>query len=226
MQLISVLKIDSTKSLLNWAIGLSIFTIGYNVIEGVVSVYFGYQDDTLALFGFGLDSFVEVISALGITHMIFRMRDNESVDEVDRFEMTALRVTGTAFYILTIGLLTGAVYSIYHGIHPQTTIVGIIVSIISILVMYGLYRIKVEVGEKLGSAPIISDANCTLSCFYLSFILLASSIIYEYGGLGYIDALGSVGIAFFAFKEGREAFGKAHKRKLACGCNDGSCSND
>ena len=219
MQLTSILNIDSSKSLLNWAIGLSLFTIAYNMVEGIVSVYFGYQDDTLALFGFGLDSFVEVISALGITHMIFRLRNNESVEETDRFEMVALRITGSAFYLLTLGLAFGAVYSVIYGIHPRTTLVGIIVSSISILMMYGLYRIKVEVGEKLDSAPIISDANCTLSCFYLSFILLGSSIMYEYGGLGYIDALGSIGIAAFAFKEGREAFEKARKRSLTCGCN-------
>lgn len=219
MQSISLIKTADSQKLLNWALGLSLFTIIYNVTEGFIAVYFGYQDDTLALFGFGLDSFVEVISALGITHMIVRLRNNESVEEADRFEATALRITGTAFYLLTAGLTFGAVYSVIYGIQPQTTIVGIIVSSVSILVMYGLYLIKLEAGKKLDSAPIISDANCTLSCFYLSFILLGSSIIYEFGGLGYVDALGSIGIAVFAFKEGREAFEKARKRKLACGCS-------
>ncbi|MDZ7774690.1 MAG: hypothetical protein U5L09_03275 [Bacteroidales bacterium] len=65
--------IDHHK-LLNYALILSFVTIGYNVIEGIISVAYGLSDDTLALVGFGVDSFVEVISGMGIAHMILRMR--------------------------------------------------------------------------------------------------------------------------------------------------------
>lgn len=212
---------DSTKEkLYQWALTLSMITIFYNVVEGVVATWFGASDETLALFGFGIDSFVEVISGLGIAHMILRMRKNEYFG-VDDFEITALKVTGTAFYLLVAGLVFGATVSVYFKAEPQTTMVGIIISALSILTMYLLYHYKMKVGKELESAPIISDANCTKTCFYLSFILLGSSLIYEVFRIPYIDAIGSLGIAWYAFKEGREAFEKASNKTMACssGCS-------
>ena len=86
--------------------------------------------------------------------------------------------------------------------------------------MYLLFKEKLKVGKALNSDPIISDANCTKTCFYLSFILLTSSVIYELFGIPYVDAIGSLGIAWYAFKEGREAFGKVRNINLTGDCND------
>ncbi|MDT0642660.1 cation transporter [Zunongwangia sp. F363] len=200
---------------LHYAMILSVITIAYNTIEGIVSTFFGASDETLALFGFGLDSFVEVLSGVGIAHMIYRMKRN-SINERDKFEITALRITGTALYILTAGLIVGAGISIFNQSEPETTMAGIIVAGISILTMYFLYAEKMKVGKKLDSKPIISDAKCTKTCFYLSFILLASSLIYEIWQIPYIDALGSIGIAWYAWKEGKEAFENAKSKSLSC----------
>ena len=127
-----------------------------------------------------------------------------------------MKITGTAFYILTAGLVVGAFLSIYQGFQPETTRSGIVISVISILTMYFLYRKKLNVGKALDSAPIISDAHCTKTCFYLSFILLASSLLYEFFAVPYVDALGSLGIAWYAFKEGKETFEKARTKNLSC----------
>jgi divalent metal cation (Fe/Co/Zn/Cd) transporter len=198
---------------------LSLITIFYNVIEGVVSVYFGSEDETLALFGFGVDSFVEVISGIGIAHMILRMNYSKDITR-DKFEKTALRITGTVFYLLTLGLIIGSVLNIIFDVKPETTFVGIIVSVISIGTMYWLMTSKLKVGKALKSDAIIADANCTKTCFYLSFILLASSGLYEIFSIAYFDVLGSLGIAYFAFTEGREAFEKVKSGNLACNCDD------
>ncbi|HCX20626.1 MAG: hypothetical protein CMB80_17060 [Flammeovirgaceae bacterium] len=204
----------STK-LLNKAYILSLITIFYNLVEGGVATFYGAQNETLALFGFGLDSFVEVLSGIGIAHMIWRMKKNP-IESRDHFEVTALKITGTAFYLLVLGLIIGAGLSIYYQSNPETTLVGMIISIISILTMYILYKAKLDVGHKLNSEPIISDANCTRTCFYLSFILLGSSTLYELFKIPYVDAIGSLGIAWYAFKEGKEAFEKARTKKLSC----------
>jgi hypothetical protein len=215
---IESVTLEKDRQLLNIALLLSIITILYNLLEGVISVFFGASDDTLALFGFGVDSFVEVISGIGIAHMVWRMKTN-SIEKRDSFEVTALRITGVAFYLLTAGLITGAAWIVYSGSRPETTLAGIIISVVSIITMYFLYRKKLEIGENLDSAPIISAAKCTKTCFYLSFILLGSSGLYELTGISFVDVLGSLGIAWYAFREGREAFGKARKGRLAC-CDD------
>ncbi len=211
------------NKLLNTAFYLSIITIVYNVAEGTISVFFGLEDETLALLGFGVDSFVEVISGLGIAHMVRRMKSSE-VSSRDSFERTALKITGTAFYLLVAGLLAGSVINILQATKPDTTIVGIIVSSISILTMYALMKAKLNVGTKLKSDAIIADANCTKTCFYLSLILLTSSGLHEIFQLAYFDILGSLGIAYYAFKEGREAFQKSKSDNLSC-CSDDECQN-
>jgi uncharacterized Tic20 family protein len=211
------------NKLLNIAFYLSIVTIVYNLAEGTISVLFGLEDETLALLGFGVDSFVEVISGLGIAHMVWRMKRSD-VSSRDTFERTALKITGIAFYLLVAGLLVGATLNIVNDVEPDTTIVGIIISSISILTMYALMKAKLNIGTQLKSDAIIADANCTKTCFYLSIILLASSGLYELFQIGYFDLLGSLGIAYYAYKEGKEAFGKSRSDNLSCCCDD-ECSS-
>ena len=208
--------------LYNWAYLLAVITIAYNIVEGVVSVSFGLDDETMALFGFGLDSFVEVISGVGIWHMIRRLRNNHKNTNPDQFEQQALRVTGTAFYLLTAGLTIVATTNLLYGHKPETTLWGIIVSVVSIFTMWALMHYKLKVGRELNSEAIIADANCTKTCLYLSLVLLLASAGYELTGIGSLDSIGTIVIAWFSFGEGREAFQKA-AGKMTCGCQ-GKCS--
>ncbi|HOP63634.1 MAG TPA: hypothetical protein PK358_12680 [Spirochaetota bacterium] len=199
---------------------LSIITIAYNIIEGGVSTALGYSDETLALFGFGMDSFIEVMSGIGIAHMITRLR-RKGFENNDRFETTALKITGTAFYLLTIGLAATIIINIITGHRPETTFWGIVISFISIITMYFLMKAKLSTGIKLNSQPVISDAGCTRVCLYMSLILLASSGIYELTGFAYIDSIGAAGLAYYSFREGRECFEKAENGTLSCSCSCG-----
>jgi divalent metal cation (Fe/Co/Zn/Cd) transporter len=196
---------------------LAIFTIGYNLVEGILSVMFGIQDETLALLGFGIDSFVEVISGIGILQMVIRIKKNPGSSR-SLFEKRALRITGGAFYLLAVGLMAGAVVNIVQGHKPETTLWGVIISVVSLLVMYWLYRSKIYCGKKLNAEPVIADGRCTLVCIYMSVILLISSFIYELTGFGWIDTIGALGLAWLSFTEGREAFEKAEGKE--CGGHD------
>jgi divalent metal cation (Fe/Co/Zn/Cd) transporter len=209
------------KNVYTKVIYLAWFTILYNIVEGLVSIYFGFNDETLALFGFGIDSFIEVVSGTGILVMAFRIGKNSSTEKT-RFEKTALKITGWSFYILAIGLVITSVVNIIYGHKPETTFWGIIVSTISIIVMYVLYKSKTSYGKKIGSEPVIADGRCTLVCIYMSIVLLGSSLIYEMTGLGWIDTLGALGLAWFSFSEGREALEKAKGSECSC-CNDSEC---
>jgi divalent metal cation (Fe/Co/Zn/Cd) transporter len=195
-------------------------TIFYNILEGLVSVYFGLEDDTLALFGFGLDSFVEVISGVGIWHMVQRIQRQPEGDP-DRFETAALRITGTSFYLLSAGLTVGAMLNLYHGHKPETTIWGIVIASVSISAMWILIRYKVTVGHQLHSEAILADANCSRVCLWLSCILLLASAGYELTSIGGIDAAGAIVIASFSFREGRESFEKSRDGTCHCdGCKE------
>ena len=206
------------RKLLFGALILAIITITYNLAEGIVSVILGLSDETLALFGFGVDSFVEVISGIGVFHMVVRMR-RRPVEEHDRFEVTALRITGAAFFLLAAGLAVGGILSIVTASAPDTTVPGMIIAAVSLVTMWVLVRYKLRIGEALDSDAIIADAHCTRACLRLSLILLVSSGIYALTGWGTVDALGSFGIGLLAVLEGREAFEKARTREIACNCD-------
>ena len=201
-----------------YAFYLALFTIIYNLAEGLVSIYFGAQDEALTLFGFGIDSFIEVMSGLGILAMVVRIRRNTEAPR-SQFEQTALRITGTSFYILAVGLGATAIYNLFTAHKPETTIPGLIISVVSISFMWLLVSGKRKVGRKLNSAPILADANCSLVCIYMSVVLLVSSLVYQFTGFGFIDSLGALGLIYFSISEGREAFEKAARVEDDC-CGD------
>ncbi len=196
---------------------LAIFTIVYNLIEGFISVWFGFNDKTLALFGFGIDSFIEVVSGLGILQMIIRIKLNANTSR-NSFEVKALQITGYGFYLLSIGLLIGALLNFYQHRKPDTTFWGIVVSVISIVVMTWLYKSKIYYGNKLNSKPIIADGRCTLVCIYMSLVLLGASLIYQLTGFIWADAIGAIGLAWFSYSEGKESLEKA--KGIECCCED------
>ena len=205
-----------TARLYRIAMGLAFFTIAYNILEGIVSIYFGISDESLTLFGFGADSLIEVISGIGIAQMIIRIR-TFGTDDRSNFEKRALQITGSAFYVLVAGLIITAGYNLYTGHKPETTLWGVIISCISIVVMIILLVMKMRVGKKLNSEAIIADAHCTRVCIYMSVVLLVSSAIYELTGLSWIDIAGTLGLAWFSFSEGRECF-EISKSESHCKC--------
>jgi divalent metal cation (Fe/Co/Zn/Cd) transporter len=195
---------------------LSLFTIFYNIVEGLVSMILGYKDETLALFGFGVDSFIEVVSGIGIAVMILRIQQYPESSK-NEFEIKALKITGTSFYLLSAGLLVGIMLNIITNHKPETTLWGIVISLVSIIVMIWLLTAKKSVGKRLHSEPIISDSNCTKVCVYMSIVLLIASLIYEITGFAYADAIGAAGLIYFSISEGKEAFEKA--KGINCDCD-------
>lgn len=205
------------KKLYDFALYLSLFTIVYNIAEGLISTLVGYSNESLTLFGFGVDSFIETISGIGIAAMVIRIANNPASHK-SLFETTALRITGWSFYLLSAGLLVSAIFSVAAGQQPESTFWGVIISLVSIIAMIGLIYYKRKVGHQLNSKAIIADANCNVVCVYMSITLLASSFLYEVFSIPYVDAAGAIGLVYFSLKEGKECFEKAESLNGACSC--------
>lgn len=194
------------------AMFFAILTIVFNIAEGLVSIWFGVSDDMLTLSGFGVDSFIETISAIGVAVMITRIRNNPAADR-SRFEITALKITGWCFYILAVILAGGAVYNLVQGHKPESTTAGVIIALISIASMIGLIIAKKRLGIALSCQPLIADANCNLVCVYMSVVLLVASCAFALFHLGWIDTAGTAGIVFFSVREGWESLERAKALK-------------
>ncbi len=197
------------------AFALAILTVAYNLLEGLVSVWFGAADESLTLFGFGLDSFIEMISGLGILAMVLRIWRYPGSPK-GRFEKTALQITGTGFYGLTGILSAMALYNLSTQHKPETTLAGVVIAVISISLMWALIHYKTQAGVALGSEAILADAKCARVCMYMSGLLLLSSLVYTLSGIWFVDSLGALGLAYLSFTEGREAFAKANGAECAC----------
>ncbi|PCI96555.1 MAG: hypothetical protein COB15_09895 [Flavobacteriales bacterium] len=206
--------IEKKNKLFNWILILSVLTIVYNIIEGLVAISFGIKDETLTLFGFGADSFVETVSAIGVTQMIIRIKKNPQSDKGE-FETLALKITAWCFYVLALILTVSAIYNVAEGNQPSSAIAGVVISSISIIAMWVLIRAKISLGTKLNSPAIIADAKCNQICMYMSLILLATTGLWWLWKIPYIDAIGAAGIVYFSIKEGKEAFNKA--KGIECG---------
>jgi divalent metal cation (Fe/Co/Zn/Cd) transporter len=204
------------KRLYRIAFALAVITILSSIVEGIASTYFGYEDESLTLLGFGADSFIEMISGLGIAHMIMRIQRQPESDRND-FERTALQITGYAFYVLVAGLVTTSIYNLWIGHRPTTTMAGVVIAALSIAVMWALIYGKTKVGSELKSDAILADAACSRVCICMSVILLAASGVYELTKVGYVDSIGTLGLAWLSLKEGRECFEKA-KNNTHCSC--------
>ncbi len=224
MQTCSIGFIPHKNRLYIRASALALITIFYNIAEGLISIFFGLKDESMSLFGFGLDSFVEVVSGIGIWHMIRRVRQNGG-EHLDRFEQRALRITGTAFYVLTLGLVVTSIADLVRGHKPESAFWGIVISLVSIVSMWALIRAKVSVGTKLNSQAILADAACTRACLQLSVVLLIASAGYKLTNIGGLDSIGALVIAGLCFREGKEAFEKAKTGSFACTCG-GRCKKE
>lgn len=212
-----ILSMNTSLHYYRQAIGITLFTILYNIIEGLLCTYLGIQEDSLTLLGFGIDSFIETLSGIGILQMLLRIIKNPDSSR-NSSERMALRITGFSFYILSFGLVVSSIYNIFYHIEPIGSYWGTIISFVSIVVMLLLYIRKMRIGKAFDSEAILADAQCTRVCIYMSLILLLSNSIYWLTKIPYIDCIGALFLAYFSLKEGSECFLKANSDKY-CGCS-------
>lgn len=191
------------------AFGLAISTIVYNIAAGFVSIFASYEVVSLTLFGFGVASLIVVLSELSIVHMLLRIKRQPESSQ-DDFERTALQVTGLCLYTLVLVLVTTSIYDIWQGHKPQTSFLGILISVISIMIMWALTSFKTRIAKELNAEAIFADTKCTQVCIYIAVILLITSGIYELTKFVYIDSIGTLVLCYFAFKEGKQCCDKAN----------------
>lgn len=174
-------------------------TITWNVIEGVIALAAGGAASSAALIGFGLDSFVEVLSAAAVAWQ-FSARDPETR------ERAALRVIAIAFFALAAYVAIDAVLALIGLREPEHSVVGIVLAAVSLAVMPLLSWAERRTGRELGSASAVADSKQTLLCAYLSAAVLLGLVAHAVLGWAWADAIAALAIAVFAVREGVEAW--------------------
>lgn len=206
--------------LIKSVVWLSWFTIIYNVLEGIISIALGVEDVSVSLFGFGVDSFIEVFSALVVLWRFKKEELHTAGLSVER-EKVASTIIGTLFLILAVTTAIFSVIQLFGGKHPATTFPGTIISIVSLSFMFFLWNRKKKLGQKLSSSTVLSDAACSFACIKLSMILLlGSGLFFIAPSLWWTDSVAALIMSYFIFNEGKEIRENAKNGNgpTCCGC--------
>jgi divalent metal cation (Fe/Co/Zn/Cd) transporter len=183
---------------------LAWFTIIWNTIEGLVGIGSGIAAGSIALIGFGVDSYVEVLSGAVVLWRVSKERHGQELSEAA--EHRALRIIATTFFALAVGVTIESVRKLATGEHPSASAVGVALTVVSLIVMPLLARAKRKVGRELGSRALQADATETVLCVWLSAIVLSGLVLNAAFGWWWADPLAALGIVYVAATEGREAW--------------------
>lgn len=195
------------------ALLLSYLTVGYNILEGAVSIFAGLLAGSIALVGFGLDSFVESISGSVIIWR-FRKHGKISEEEEEKIEKKATRLVGLSFFILGTYVLYESTKKLIFQEIPEPSLIGIIIAIVSMIVMPVLFYMKYQTANTIESKSLMADSKQTLACVFLSAALLTGLGLNYVYGLWQADPIIGLIIVVYLTREGYDAL----KGERLCNC--------
>jgi len=185
------------------ALLLSYFTLGYNIIEFILSIIAGVLAGSIALIGFGLDSLFESLSS-GIMIWRFGTHRKISEQEEERIERRAEKLVGYTFLILSGYILYESIRKLVDNEVPEPSLFGILIALASIVVMPALFYQKYKTGKQINSRSLIADSKETLACSFLSLALLIGLGANYLFGYWQADPIVGFIIVLFLVKEGVE----------------------
>lgn len=180
---------------------LSYITVGYNVIEGIVSVIVGSLTGSVALVGFGLDSFIESLSG---SVMIWRLGKHGKMteEEEEAVEAKAATLVGITFFILAAYIAYEVLMKFLSREAPEASLIGIVIAILSLLVMPTLTYMKYKTGKAINSPSLVADSKQTLVCVLMSVTLLISVTINYFLPLWWLDPAAGLVFVIILVREG------------------------
>jgi divalent metal cation (Fe/Co/Zn/Cd) transporter len=193
-------KMDLKKK----ALMLSYFTVIYNIIEGIVSIIAGIlASGSIALIGFGIDSFIESLSG-GIMIWRFGKHGKLSKEDEEKIEKRATKLVAITFFILSAYILFESIKKLYLHEKPESSLFGIIIAIVSLIIMPILFYTKYKTGKALNSKSLVADSKETLACMFLSVALLIGLGLNYIFGFWQADPIVGLIIVVFLVREGYE----------------------
>lgn len=181
---------------------LAWFTIAWNSIEGIAGIAAGVAAGSIALIGFGIDSYIEVFAGAVSLWRLAKERHGHELSEAA--EHRAVRLIAATFLVLAVGVGIESVRKLATGAEPGESLFGIGLALVSLVVMPLLARAKRRVGEQIGSRAVTADATETTLCVWLSGIVLAGLGLNALFGWWWADPLAGLGIVYVAGREGIE----------------------
>jgi divalent metal cation (Fe/Co/Zn/Cd) transporter len=196
----------SRAPLLGRALRLEYLTVGWNIAEGIIAVAAALAAGSVALLGFGIDSFVESASGAVLVWRLHAERRASDPERVEQVERRAQRLVAASLGLLVLYIAWESVTSLLAGERPEPSAVGIALACASLVVMWWLAREKRRVGVALGSRAMTADAFQTDACFWLSAFLLVGIGANALFGWWWADPVAALAMTVFIVREAMEAW--------------------
>lgn len=209
-------QLETRGEVLGRALRLEYLTVGWNVVEGAIAVTAALAAGSVALLGFGIDSFVESASGAVLIWRLLAERRTTDRAAVERLDRRAHQLVGVTLFLLAAYVAVDAGLALWNRERPEPSPVGIVLTVISMAVMIWLARAKRRAAAGLGSGALKADAFQTTACFWLSVITLAGIGMNAALGWWWADPAAALGMTVFLVREGAEAW-----RGEDCGCHAG-----
>lgn len=188
------------------ALGLESLTVGWNLVEGVVAVAAALAAGSVALLAFGIDSFVEMTSGGVLVWRLLAERHARDLEAVERIDRIAHKLVSVSLFMLAAWVIYDAGTTLWFRERPDVSIIGIVLTAISLVVMLWLARAKRRMAAELQSRALESDAFQTTACWWLSLIALGGMALNAALGWWWADPVAALGATVFIVKEGLEAW--------------------
>jgi divalent metal cation (Fe/Co/Zn/Cd) transporter len=192
-------------ALIHAAFRIESITITWMVIEGAVAISAAIAANSLTLLAFGIDSLIELVSAFVLVwRLTVELRNGQVFAE--SAERKAARVGGVLLFALALYVVVSAGSKLWTQQGAEFSLPGFIVSILAMPIMYFLSRRKLRLAEALGSRALRADAVESITCGWLSMVVVGALLMQLAIGAWWVDAAASLGIVWFLVREGREAW--------------------
>lgn len=187
---------------------LEYVTVGWNVIEGALAVSAAVATGSVALLGFGLDSFVESASGLILIWRLAQERQDVDMSRevIEALDQRAHRLVGGTLFLLGGYVAIDGVQALWRVEQPETSVMGLVLVSVSIAVMWWLAKAKRDAAQRLGSKALEADSFQTLACWWLSIVTLAGIGLNAAFGWWWADPVAALGVAGLILREGVEAW--------------------
>ena len=179
-------------------------TMGYNIVEGVIALWSGLRAGSIALIGFGLDSYIECAAAGALFWRLAVEARGADPEAIEQSERMVHRFVGLTFILLAIYVGLQAGWMLWRGKPAEESLVGLVLAGASLLIMPLVAWGKLKAAQKIESAALRAEAKETLACAYLSFTLLLGLIANAAAGWWWADPIAALLMTPWLVKEGME----------------------
>ncbi|MDB5085416.1 MAG: cation efflux protein, partial [Bacilli bacterium] len=190
-------------------IAIEWISVAWMVVEAAVAIEAGLAAHSLALTAFGADSLIELVAGMVLLWRLYTEANGKSAMRVARAEKASSWIVGISLLLIALYIIIASFHALQTHSKAESSITGISLAIASGILMPILSKLKINIGNQIGSQALKADGACSIVCAYMAWTLLAGLVLTTLFGWWWVDAITSLWIAYFAVREGVEAIQEA-----------------